>query len=153
MKNTTLICLLLAVAASPAQAEGGAINEPCLKGGQKNTAFEWNVATGDLSYTATFNNCKPNEWASVWNGTISGTGTLRIVGSSFDTNVTYTEDLTTSGQDSGRIACTTTIVGMLDTTGSGKFDGTVTKRNCSYNVRALDVNIVDVLTATTWQFD
>lgn len=146
-KRNTILGLLTAAAAltfatsSVAATEN--ITQPCEGGGSKTLAYNWNMLSGALTYTYTLQNCVPMRGDNLQtNGTMQGSGTLKIVAERIELDVTSTDALTVSGTDSGSITCTKRFQGQITGT---TFAGSVNLNNCTYTVQAQNFGLLDAL--------
>lgn len=147
------LALWLAGAASfgSAQENTESIESSCTGGGQKSIVYDWNIYNGAISYTATLTNCKTDsEGDRSFNGTIVGNGTLLMTASGFSIDMATQEALTVTGIDTGSINCETGLQGAF-TTATAAFNGTMTKNNCTYSVNAAGANLIELLTAITFE--
>lgn len=148
----TLFALLLAGTASlvAAQENTESIESNCTGGGQKSIVYDWNIYSGAITYTATLTDCKPDSAGDRnFNGTISGNGTLLLTAGGFNVNMTIQEALSVTGVDTGSISCESGLQGDF-TTATAAFSGTLSKTNCTYTVNASGVNLVELLTAISF---
>jgi hypothetical protein len=139
----TALCLALISTAHAQDSES--ITSDCAAGGQKAIVYTWTPISGNLNYTATLTDCKPKSGDYVYNGTITGNGTLSIKTDGFGVFMDIQENLSVTGADIGNIVCTTGLQGDY-AAANGAFKGTVTKNNCSYSVDATGVDLVGLLT-------
>lgn len=154
MKSLLIAATLIGLLSSQVSAqESESITSDCAGGGQKAISYDWNIFNGAISYNVALTNCKLSATgSSLYNGTISGSGTLLANSNGFNAYITAQEELTIAGpgQDSGGISCTTGIQGDYANT-SQTFAGTITKNNCTYTIGATEINLVELLSQISFK--